>query len=213
VDRLDDRLFLAVNSFARHTPWLHDVAVACAKYGMVLFALALGCGALMARSRSARTMAAALWAPLGALLALAVNQPLGNVIAEQGPYVAHPAALLLVAPAAGFSFPSDRAVVVGAVAAGVLVYDRRLGCATAVAALLMAADRVYVGASYPGDVVAGLTLGATVAWLSWLTVSRPLTWLVSWLRSTRLRRLLLSARRRSALSHFAAPSRLHHRGR
>jgi membrane-associated phospholipid phosphatase len=213
VDRLDDRLFLAVNRFAHDTPWLHGVAVDCARYGIVLLALALGCGALVARSRSARTMAAALWAPLGALLALAVNQPLGNAIAEPGPYVAHPAALLLVAPATGFSFPSDHAVVAGAVAAGVLVYDRRLGWATAVAALLLAADRVYVGANYPGDVVAGLTLGGTVAWLSWLTVSRPLTWVVSWLRSTRLRRLMLSARRRSALSHFASPSRVHHRGR
>jgi len=213
VDRLDDRLFLAVNSFARRTPWLHDVAVAYANYGVVLFALALACGALIARGRSARTMAAALWAPLGALLALAVNQPIGNAIAEHRPYVAHPGALLLVARTADFSFPSDHAVVAGAVTAGVLVSDRRLGWATAVAALLMAADRVYVGAHYPGDVVAGLILGACVAWLSWLTVSRPLTWLVGWLRSTRLRRLMLSARRRSALSHFAAPSRLQHRGR
>jgi undecaprenyl-diphosphatase len=213
VDRVDDRLFLAVNSFARQTPWLHDAATAYAKYGVVLFALALGCGAVMARGRSARAMAAALWAPLGALLALAANQPLGNAIAEQRPYVAHPSALLLVAPTTDFSFPSDHAVVAGAVAAGILAYDRRLGWGTAVAALLMAADRVYVGAHYPGDVVAGLTLGGSAAWLSWLTMSRPLTWLVSWLRSTRLRRLLLSARRRSALSHFAAPNRLQHRGR
>jgi membrane-associated phospholipid phosphatase len=213
VDRLDDRLFLAVNSFARHTPWLHDVAVAYAKYGVVLFALALGCGALIARGRPARTLAAALWAPAATLLALAANQPLGNLVAEQRPYAAHPGALLLVPATTDFSFPSDHAVVAGAVAAGILVYDRRLGWATAVAAFVMAADRVYVGAHYPGDVVAGLTLGACVAWLSWLAASRPLTWLVSWLRSTRLRPLMLSARRRSALSHFAGPTRMQHRGR
>ena len=206
MDRLDDRLFLAVNTLAKNTPWLHGMTVAYARFGIVLFAAALAAGAVLARDRSARAMAGALWAPIGSLLALAVNQPIGNLVAERRPYAAHPDALLLVPATTDFSFPSDHAVVAGAVAAGILVYNRRLGWATAVAALAIAADRVYVGAHYPGDVVAGLTLGASVAVLSWLVVSGPLTRWIAWLRSTRLRPLLLSAHRRGALDHFAPAS-------
>jgi undecaprenyl-diphosphatase len=54
-------------------------------------------------------------------------------------------------------------VVAGAVAAGLLFLDRRLGVVAVLAAVVMAFARVYVGAHYPGDVVAGLAVGALVA--------------------------------------------------
>lgn len=61
---------------------------------------------------------------------------------------------------------------------GLLLVSRRLGAVAAVAAVLMAAVRVYVGAHYPLDVVAGLALGAVVVVVGWLLARRPLTWLV-----------------------------------
>lgn len=55
----------------------------------------------------------------------------------------------------------------GAAAAGVLLAHRKLGLVTAGLALLMAATRVYVGAHFPLDVVAGLAVGAALALTSY----------------------------------------------
>jgi membrane-associated phospholipid phosphatase len=53
----------------------------------------------------------------------------------------------------------------GAVAAGSWLASRALGAIAAVAAVLMAFARVYVGVHYPWDVAAGLVFGALVALL------------------------------------------------
>jgi undecaprenyl-diphosphatase len=53
--------------------------------------------------------------------------------------------------------------VAGALACGLLLYDRRYGIPAAVLALTLAFARVYVGSHYIGDVVAGLIAGAVIA--------------------------------------------------
>jgi membrane-associated phospholipid phosphatase len=180
---LDDRLMQAVNAFARETGWLHAPVLAFAKYGVVLFALLLLAGVLVARHRSDRALAAAGWACMAPLLAVAVNQPVGHLFSEARPYAVHPALLRLVDPTKDFSFPSDHAVMAGAVAAGLLLVSRRLGLVAAAAAVLMAFSRVYVAAHYPWDVLAGLALGALVAVVGWLLLRGPLVALVAWLRA------------------------------
>src|SRR2546428_463519 len=72
---------------------------------------------------------------------------------------------VLVARTTDFSFPGDHATAVGAVAVGLLLTRRRLGIVMAAFAVLMAFARVYVGAHYPGDVVAGLALGGVTAFV------------------------------------------------
>jgi len=180
---LDDRLMLAVNSLARHTGWLHAPVLAYASYGVVLFAALLLAGVLVARRGSTRDLAAAGWACLATLLAVALNQPVGHLFAEARPYAVHPGLLRLADPTRDFSFPSDHAVMAGAVAAGLLLVSRRLGLVAAAAAVLMAFARVYIAAHYPWDVLAGLALGAAVATFGWLLLRRPLTALTGWLRS------------------------------
>jgi membrane-associated phospholipid phosphatase len=180
---LDDRLMLAVNSLARHTGWLHAPVLFYASYGVVLFAALLLVGVLLARHRSTRDLAAAGWACLATLLAVALNQPVGHLFAEARPYAAHPGLLRLADPTRDFSFPSDHAVMAGAVAAGLLLVSRRLGLVAAAAAVLMAFARVYIAAHHPWDVLAGLAFGAAVATLGWLLLRRPLTALTGWLRS------------------------------
>jgi len=78
----------------------------------------------------------------------------------------------------------------GAVAAGVLLAHRRLGLVAAVAALVMAFSRVYVGAHFPLDVLAGLVLGAAVAAASYLLVRPVVRALVTRLADTALRPLV-----------------------
>ncbi len=183
--------FLSVNDFARATPWLHAPMRIFAQYGIVLFAaLLLWSWWRARRSADARTMAAALWAPVGALVAIGVNQPISNLVAEPRPYTVFPHALVLVGRSSDYSFPSDHAVLAGAVAAGVMLTHRRLGLVALLAAIVMAFARVYVGAHFPRDVIVGLLLGAGVVVMGYLVVRRLLTWVTMSLTRTALRPLL-----------------------
>lgn len=188
--------FLAVNRLAQTTPLLHAPMAIYAEFGVALFAAALLAAWWRARrQQDLRAMVAAVWAPAGALLALALNQPLVDLVREPRPYSAFPHALLLVARSQDYSFPSDHAVMAGAVAAGVLLTHRRLGVATAVAAVVMAFARVYVGAHFPLDTIIGLLIGAAVSYLGYLAVRRLLSAVVTGLTRTRLRSLLTAAER------------------
>ena len=171
----DDTWLRGVNDIARATPWLHPAAWIYAQLGVVLFAGLLLAGVWVARRGPARTMAAALWAPLAVLLAVGLNQPLGRAVAAPRPYTVHPDLLVLVARSSDPSFPSDHAVMAGAVAAGLVLVHRRLGLVASLAAVVMAVARVYVGAHFPSDVVAGLALGAFVSAVGWTLLARPLT--------------------------------------
>jgi membrane-associated phospholipid phosphatase len=187
---LDKALFLDVNHFARDTGWLHTPLYDYATYGVVLFAALLVAGWWVARRRAPAAMAAALWAGAGTLLAVAVAQPLNHAVAEARPWQSLPHALILAGHSTDFSFPSDHAVMAGAVATGLLLYHRRLGIIAAAAGLVLSFARVYIGAHYPQDVAAGLLLGAAVAAAGYALARKPLTALVQLLAATPLRPLL-----------------------
>ncbi len=186
-------LFEAINRFARSTPWLHSPMAAYAVYGIVVFAGFIVIGWWLARPRDARTMAYALLTPVAAVVAFGVQQGIVHLVAEARPYALLPDALVLVTRTTDPSFPSDHACVTGAVAVGLFFVDRRLGWTATAAALLMAFTRVYVGAHWPLDVVAGLAVGATVSLLVVLLLRGPVERLVRWARGTSLRPLVASA--------------------
>lgn len=193
LTQLNRRLFDDVNSFTQHSAWLHAPVVAYAKYGVLLFGLLLLVGLYVSRRGDARMLAAAVWAGAGVLLAVAVNQPIVHLVNEARPFTGHPGVLVLVTRSADASFPSDHATMAGAAAMGLLLVSRRLGLVTVGLALVMAFARVYVGVHYPGDVLVGLLVGATVAGLGWLLLRVPLISAAEWLRSRRqLRPLLVS---------------------
>jgi undecaprenyl-diphosphatase len=191
---MDDRIFQAVNGFARATPWLHGALRGYANYGVVVFAVLLAAGWWVARQRGSG-MSAAVWAPLGMLLAVAVNQPIVAAVGERRPYAALPHILVLATPSTDPSFPSDHATMAGAVAAALFLVDRWLGAIATVAAALMGFARVYIAAHYPQDVLAGFAVGALVTVLGYALLRRPLTALVVYCRQTRLRPLLTTASR------------------
>ncbi len=179
---INEQWFLALNDMARHSTWLHAPMIAMAQYGVVLFGALLLWGLWRSRHQATPSLAAAGWACLATLLAVAINLPIAAGVGEPRPFITHPGALLLLQHAADPGFPSDHAVMAGAVAGGLLLVSRRLGLWTAVAAVLLAFSRVYVGVHYPGDVAAGLGLGLAVALLGWLLLRAPLTLLTEWLR-------------------------------
>jgi undecaprenyl-diphosphatase len=191
----DTALFLAINGLARATGWLQPVVTAYASYGVLLFAALLLGGWWLARRRaSAPAMAAALWAPAGMLLALGINQPVAALVGEPRPYTLYPGILVLAQRGTDPSFPSDHAVMAGSVTAALFLVSRRLGVGAALAAVLMAAARVYVGAHFPQDVVAGLLLGASVALGGFRLASGALIRLVMALEAGPVRPLLTGLR-------------------
>lgn len=191
----DTDWLISVNDFAVRTPWLHGLVVAYANYGIAIFALLLAAGLWVARQRDdPQAMAAALWAPIGMLLALAINQPIADAVGEVRPCTAVTHILVLARCANDFSFPSDHAVMAGAVAAGlVVVASARLIWLAVLAALLMAFARVYVAVHYPHDVIAGLLVGAVISVVGWVSLRGVLTRVVTALWVTRVHPLLTSA--------------------
>jgi undecaprenyl-diphosphatase len=194
-DMMNERLFSEINDFARATPWLHAALLGYAAYGVVLFAVLLLAGWWIARRRGSG-MTAAVWAPLGMLLAIAVNQALVAAVHEPRPYTTLKGILVLADRSTDPSFPSDHATMAGAVAAGLLLVSWRPGLLAVAAAALMGFARVYIAAHYPQDVLAGFAVGAAVTLLGYLVARRPLAAGLRRLDRTRLRPLMYASGRR-----------------
>ncbi len=204
---MNTTLFLDVNDFALHTTFLHGFARVFTDLGAALFLPALVAAWWGARRAfdAPRAVAAALWAALGTLVALAVNQPVGRAIGEKRPYDVLHHVQVLVARSHDVALPSDHAVAVGAASAGLFLVGRyagraarRLAAAGALVALAVGFSRVYVGVHYPGDVAAGLGLGAVVSVLGWWAVGARLTRVAAGLGRSRLLRPLVYAPARRA---------------
>lgn len=119
MNHLDVALFRAVNRFADRTPWAHGAMVAYATtVGIVVFAGLVVVGWWVTRGRSnVDDVARVLWAGAGALVALGLNQVVGGLVDRARPAATLTGVHVLVARTNDFSFPSDHAVVAGAVAA------------------------------------------------------------------------------------------------
>jgi undecaprenyl-diphosphatase len=157
--------YLTINGWARHSGWAHSFMHAYALWaGLVLLAVLLVAGYLRGRSSagSPARVGAAVITGVATLVALGLNQLVSHAAKETRPYVSYPHALVLVAKAADYSFPSDHAVVAGAFILGLFFVHRGIAAAAVVAGLFLAFARIYVGAHYPSDVVAGLLLGGLV---------------------------------------------------
>lgn len=195
MNGIDAGLFRAMNRLADRTRWAHGPMVAYAKVGIIAFAVLLLLGWWGARATGdLDQLARLLWAGAGALAAVGINQLIGSLVARARPYAAMPNVHVLIPRTSDFSFPSDHAVAAGAVAAGLVLAQRRLGSVAVVLAAVMAVARVYVGAHYPADVVAGLLLGAIVVALGSAVAVRPLRALVGTVGRSRLRPAVAAAR-------------------
>ena len=85
---MDRRLYMSINHFADRTTWAHGVVRIYAREGVALFAVLLLAGWWLGRSSTHPLVGVgrAVWAGAGALLALAVNQPIGAAIDRARPY-------------------------------------------------------------------------------------------------------------------------------
>ncbi len=189
---VDRSWYLDINSFSRHTGWAHGFMEAYALWlGLVVLAVITILAFLWARRRGrVEGVVAAVLAGLSAVIVLGINHFVSRAVARMRPCHALHHVTVLLGCASDYSFPSDHAVIAGALAMGLLLFDLRIGLLATLFALFLAFARVYVGVHYPGDVVAGLLIGAAIAVIMWVVLRRPAVALTRRLARTPLRPLI-----------------------
>ncbi|MCT4356987.1 phosphatase PAP2 family protein [Streptomyces sp. Je 1-79] len=168
----DVSLLYDINGLARDAPpWLDRVMGFVGEYGIMLglVLVALWCwwsvrrrGAL---TDSVSAVAALVWAPLAAGVAVLVNIPIRGFVERPRPFNDHQGLEVLVDGKTDFSFVSDHATLAMAIAVGLFVAHRKLGLAAIGLAFAEGFCRVYMGVHYPTDVIGGFALGTAVALL------------------------------------------------
>jgi undecaprenyl-diphosphatase len=196
VNRLSRQTAWAHGFMQTYALWLGPVLLALVF--VAVYAIAWWRGAV-------RAAALLVLGGAGTVVALGFNLLIAHAAREVRPYVAHPHVLVLVPKANDYAFPSDHSIVAGGLTLSVLLvlggelWSRRQHMAHALAGaaqrrrtlpravpalvganvvfgLLLCFARVYVGAHYPGDVVAGYLLSSAVVLA--FTLLRPLAYSV-----------------------------------
>lgn len=114
---------------------------------------------------AASSVAALVWAPLAAGIAVLVNMPIRGFVERPRPFADHQGLDVLTADKTGFSFVSDHATLTMAMGVGLFVANRKFGLVGIGIALLEGFCQVYMGVHYPTDVVGGFALGTAVVLL------------------------------------------------
>ncbi|WP_030383052.1 MULTISPECIES: phosphatase PAP2 family protein [unclassified Streptomyces] len=167
----DVELLYDINGLAKDAPhWFDRVMEFIGEYGLLLamVVLVLWCWWGVRRrggDGAASSVAALVWAPLAAGIAVLVNVPIRGFVERPRPFVDHDGLDVLVDGKNDFSFVSDHATLTMAIAVGLFVANRRFGMVGIGLALLEGFCRVYMGVHYPTDVVGGFALGTAVALL------------------------------------------------
>ncbi|WP_394437565.1 phosphatase PAP2 family protein [Streptomyces sp. SGAir0957] len=189
---IDGSSTIAVVGWARHAPsWLNDTVAAWSTYGLALFAVLMVIAWWRARQVSAGAAVTALAVPLIVAGAFAVDAALKLVVREDRPCRSLHVTTLEACPAPDdWSFPSNHAAIATAAAVALLLVSRALGVVAVPAAAAMVVSRVWVGAHYPHDVLAGVVVGALTALLVLPAARAGAQRLAPRLAATRLRPLL-----------------------
>nr|WP_237694920.1 phosphatase PAP2 family protein [Streptomyces sp. SID5468] len=164
--QIDGGLFSEVTGWARSAPgWFDTVVKDWSAYGIVIFAVFMVLAWWSARRQPPVTMARVLSAPVVVVLAYVVNDLLKSVVKEVRPCRQIPHTFHLEACAASndWAFPSNHTVVAFSAALALFLANRKIGRVALLAAVLMGASRVWVGAHYPHDVAVGAVVGLVLA--------------------------------------------------
>ncbi|MFF7969682.1 phosphatase PAP2 family protein [Streptomyces sp. NPDC007903] len=191
---LDGAAYLDVIDAAHHAPsWLDSLVSDYSTYGLALFAVLMLIGWWRARRQGAAQAVKALAAPVLTVVAFVVSTGLKQVVHENRPCQSLHVMTLEACPAPGdWSFPSNHSALAAAAAVSLWFVSVRLGVIAAFGALAMAASRVWVGAHYPHDIIAGLIVGALVAASLAMLLARYAVAAAELLGRGRLRPLIVS---------------------
>ncbi|MFJ9543105.1 phosphatase PAP2 family protein [Streptomyces sp. NPDC101225] len=167
----DVDLLYDINGLAQDAPHWFDRGMAfVGEYGLpaAMVLLVVWCWWSVRRrggQDAASSVAALVWAPLAAALAVLVNVPIRGFVERPRPFRTHQGLDVLVSGKTDYSFVSDHATITMALGVGLFVAHRKFGLVGIGLALLEGFCRVYMGVHYPTDVVGGFALGTAVALL------------------------------------------------
>ena len=149
--------------------WLRRLSVA-ADHGK----LWLGIAALLASRPGPSRRAALRGVAAQGVSSLVVNEVLKRIVGRVRPDMANLRSDRMLRRAPGtLSFPSGHSSSAAAFVTGVGIESPAVGAALAPVALGVGYSRVHVGVHYPGDVVAGLAIGTSVALAGRRMARRP----------------------------------------
>ncbi|MPY46612.1 phosphatase PAP2 family protein, partial [Streptomyces phyllanthi] len=147
----DVSLLYDINGLAKAAPtWFDRVMGFVGEYGL-LFAmvlLVLWCWWSVRRrggDEAASSVAALVWAPIAAAIAVLVNVPIRGFVERPRPFVDHEGLEVLVSGKTDYSFVSDHATLTMAMAVALFVANRKFGLAGLGLGLLEGFCRVYMG--------------------------------------------------------------------
>jgi undecaprenyl-diphosphatase len=170
---VDWRAYHAINLFVARHDWVADTFADVEKIVPIVVGICAFGLWLLARPGADRQWKLASASALASGgLALLLNQLIAQGWRRERPYAAHPTAHVWVARSHDASFPSDHASAAFGIAFAVFFFDRLAGALFLVAAALISAGRVFVGAHYPADVLAGVAVGLASALLV-VRLARP----------------------------------------
>ena len=160
---MDWRLYRAIYDLSLDHHWLgsffHGIEQASIPF-MVVVTMGLWLFARPGADRKWKLAAAS--GLLAAGVALAINRIIASLWFRERPFLAHRIAHPWI-NSHDASFPSDHASASFAIAFAVLFLDPVVGALFLFFALVIAVGRLLIGAHYPGDVGAGLLVGALSA--------------------------------------------------
>lgn len=170
---MDWRLYHAIYGVSLRHHWLgslfHGLEQASIPF-MVVVTMSLW---LFARPDASRKWKlAAAGGLLASGVALAINRIIASLWFRERPFLAHRIAHPWI-NSHDASFPSDHASASFAIAFAILLLDPVVGALFLFFALVIAVGRLLIGAHYPGDVAAGLLVGAFSAAVV-MRLARPL---------------------------------------
>ncbi|MFD0416898.1 phosphatase PAP2 family protein [Streptomyces sp. NPDC127108] len=168
----DVSLLYDINGLAEDAPgWLARTMEFVGEYGLLLALVLLvvwcwwGARRRPVLDDAASSVAAVVWAPLAAGIAVLVNVPIRGFVERPRPFVDHQGLEVLVDGKTDYSFVSDHATLAMAIGVGLFVANRKFGIAGIALAVAEGFCRVFMGVHYPTDVVGGFALGTAVALL------------------------------------------------
>ncbi|MGW1186226.1 phosphatase PAP2 family protein [Streptomyces drozdowiczii] len=196
---VDGTAYLDVVDTAHRAPaWFDSIVSAYSSYGLALFAVLMLVAWLQARRQSAPQAIKALAVPVLTVAAFGVSTLLKQTVQENRPCQSLHVITLEACPAPGdWSFPSNHATLAAAGAVALWFVSARLGVIAAIGALAMGGSRVWVGAHYPHDILAGLAVGTLVALSAALLLKRYASTVAGCLDRSRLHVLVREANSQS----------------
>lgn len=171
---MDYSVYHAVNELTIDYSWLGRAFSDVESWSVLLLAVATFALWLFARPGSSRKWKLACASALASSgVALLINQLIARIWDRTRPFVGHPSIHVWGSRSHDASFPSDHASAAFGIAFAVFFFDRVVGSLFLTAAVVIGVGRVFIGAHYPLDVVAGCLIGLGSA-VFVVRLSRPI---------------------------------------